>query len=190
MNDCCCSRSNWLFWPTTIVRALISIFPFQTYHTDIIKALFLGGALVRYPLHFTPFYPSLLLFVRVPSYLSRSLSEDLKRLSIGECRVSGLWFFIPVTETCWNLLIQNERVGLFFFLPIKGDSMESRLACKPEKIRKDPLYLFLFAVILFLFPNDSSEEYFYLNCRRCHCRSLAFISDEKEQSHISVSVSC
>lgn len=125
----------------------------------------LSGALIRYPLHFTPFYLSLSLSVCVclpfSPLFSLSLSVPLivrgfKRLSIWEQRVSELWFFIPVTETCWSLLIQNERVRRFCLF--KGGSWKPRRACKAEKVTHDSFCLFISAGIIFLSTTQHSSN--------------------------------
>lgn len=135
----------------------------------------LSSALIRYPLHFTPFYLSFPLFVSpflslYPlSFSVLLIVRGFKRLSIWEWWVSGLWVFIPMTETCWRLLIQNERFAHFFLF--KGDDKEWCLAHKSEKVTHDTFCLLLSKVIIFLFPIQP-------------CRSIFFISISWEPSRV------
>lgn len=138
---------------------------------------------------------SLLLFVWVrfffpPPYLSRSLSEDLKGSSLESTECLGFfWFFIPVTETCWSVLIQNERVGHFYLF--RSDSGEPLWACKPEDwgwgVVVKKWHTIHSVCDNISFPD--AKNIFISILGELGERSLAGISEEK-QTNNSASVSC
>lgn len=74
-----------------------------------------------------------------------------------------LWFFILVTETCWSLLIQNERVGHFFAF-LKGIAGSGVGLVNLKKVTHDSFCLLISKVIIVLLPVQPWRDiFFYFN---------------------------
>lgn len=126
----------------------------------------LSSALIRYPLHFTPFYRSLSLCVSLSvarlalsPFLSFSLSEDLKGslFESGECL--GFGFISQWQKPVGIYLFRNERFAQFCLF--KGDDKQRCWAHESERVKHDTFCLLLSKMIIFLLPIQPCSYIFF-----------------------------